>query len=137
MERQAITIRNFEPQDRVGVVTLIEEHGLTKGVYGFLNNIIEESDILVAEHEGNVIGTVVVEEDRDHKNASCIQYLVVDSQHRGKNIGRDLVNGAEDIMRGQNRALSVVYPLESKAEVIEFYEKLGYVHREPKLKKQL
>lgn len=137
MERSGFTIRPFESQDRIDVIALVEENGLTKGVYGFLEPIIENADVLVAEKQGQVVGTVIVEDDTEHFNASCVQYLVVEPAHRGANIGKSLMNHAENLMRERNKATVVVYPLESKPEVIDFYKGLGYVHNAPKLKKKL
>ncbi len=137
MERKDYTIRAFEQSDRPEVIALIEENGLTKGVYGFLDGIISEAQVIVAENEGEVIGTVVMEDDVNHNNATCVQYLVVDANHRGKNLGKALMIHAEDLMKQQNKSASIVYPLESKPEVISFYRNLGYIHNAPKLKKKL
>lgn len=137
MERDDYSFRTFRQEDRLPVITLVEENGLTKGVYGLLDPIISSADIIVAEHKGQVVGTVVMEDDKDHQNSTCVQFLVVDEQHRGKNLGKTLMDQAEEAMRSQSKSNSIVYPLESKPEVINFYKNRGYIYKEPKLKKKL
>ncbi len=81
-----------------------------------ITQIIQASIMLVAEHEGQVVGVLRGRTDR-------LQSLFVRGDHHGQGIGRRLVGTFEQEALRQG---STVIRLRSSLFAISFYQRLGY-----------
>lgn len=126
-ERPSVTIRKFDQKDRLDVVTLVEENGLVDGrAAGYLQGVIDKRKILVADSNGLVVGTVIINGPKKHHMAD-ISYVAVNENFRRFGIGKILVNHAEKILRSMNvRAINLLAH-EARPELINFYSNLGFV----------
>ncbi len=134
-------IRSFHPTDLSSVKSLIssimnKEYPAQEKAYqyGDLSNIADaygslREKFLVAEEDGEVIGTVGMKEDGD--STALLRRLFVHTSHRGRQIGSILVDTALDFckMNGYKR---VVFRATSKMEaaIKLLQDNKGFVEKE-------
>lgn len=101
----------------------------------------EQADVLVAEIDGGVVGSVTVagpdsllaEYGRDGEQE--IRMLSVDPSAGGRGVGSALLQAALDRARAAGADRSVLHTLESMKAAHQLYERAGFV-REPDLDDQ-
>jgi ribosomal protein S18 acetylase RimI-like enzyme len=121
-------IRPIEDGDVEAVVALWEACGLTRPWNPPRADIDRargrpNSEVLVLEAEGRLLGTVMVGED-GHRG--WIYYLAVAPGARGRGLGRALVAAAEAWVRARGIRKIELMVRRANAAVIGFYEALGW-----------
>jgi len=122
-------IRPFHSADEPVVVALWARCGLTRPWNDPRKDIARKLTIrpdlfLVAEIDGNVVGTVMVGYD-GHRG--WINYLGVDQACRRRGVGRALMTEAERLLRLEGCPKINLQVRTGNTEVIEFYRRIGYV----------
>ncbi len=94
----------------------------------------DESDILVCENDGTVVGFILlqakVRPDFDFMLPGKYCYImdiIVTENHRGKGFGTALMNAAKDWAKEQNCSFINLDVLVNNPEAIKLYEKLGFI----------
>ncbi len=102
----------------------------------FIKNTIENdnSDILVYEYNGNIVGFVLLQSksrpDFDFivpKKFCYIMDIIVTEKHRGKGFGTELLNSAKDWAKEQNCNFINLDVLVNNPRAIKLYSKLGFI----------
>jgi ribosomal protein S18 acetylase RimI-like enzyme len=103
-----------------------------------------DGDILVAEHEGRVVGFVCVLAGFDSRdmieadsNYAFVTDLVVTSGMRGQGIGRQLLQEAESFSRRRGARVIRLNVIAGNTSARDFYSKAGFRELELKLIKSL
>jgi ribosomal-protein-alanine N-acetyltransferase len=125
-----VTIRNARLEDCMMCVELskIEEFTQPDGShvpYDYLKSYIDEDEMfLVAEVKGRVVGYILGEPLKG--KIAYVALLTVDSQVRGKGIGRKLIDAF--LKRCSEKELKYVFGFAPKfnKRTIEFYRKCGF-----------
>jgi ribosomal protein S18 acetylase RimI-like enzyme len=120
--------RQIEDEDVAATIALWERCGLTRPwndphkdiafARGKLN-----SDVLVAEHDGDIIASVMVGHD-GHRGA--LYYVAVDPDLRGQGLGRATMQAAEAWLKARGVWSINILVRNGNTEVQGFYEALGY-----------
>lgn len=88
----------------------------------------EESTVLVArDATGELLGTVMVGQD-GHRG--WIYYLAVEERLQGQGLGKQLLAGAEDWLRGRGVPKLMLMVRQENAAVQDFYRGLGYTDQD-------
>ena len=90
----------------------------------------DDYEVLVAEHEGKVIGCISLHVMRLFHaagNAGRITSLVISSESRGKGIGKVLVNAADQFFKSMDCVKTEVTSGDHRKEAHKFYQSEGYV----------
>lgn len=126
------TIRDARPQDAAAIADLLTQLGYPteeEAVEGRLDRLKVVGDcVAVAELEGHVVGLVhlqvspAIERDRPEAKLGA---LVVDGAHRGRGVGRLLVEAMEAEARRRGCELLFLTTSERRDEAHAFYERLG------------
>ena len=102
----------------------------------FIENIIsgEDSDILVYEDNGNVVGFILLQAktrpDFDFMIPGKYCYImdiIVTEAHRNKGFGTALMNSAKEWAKEQNCSFINLDVLVNNPGAIKLYEKLGFI----------
>lgn len=98
-------------------------------VHRILDEFDDERDLfLVVEHEGNLVGTVIIEHANPEPCCCNMQFLVVRPDHRGHGHGRELVTqGLEFAKRAGYQRVE----LNATADfdfALEMYKRMGFQH---------
>lgn len=126
MERPKVIIRKHKDSERLDVVTLVEENKLVDGhVPGYIQGILDKRNVLVAEAEGQVIGTIIIDGPKRNQE-SDINFVAVHENFRNLGIGKSLVAHAEKILQELNSKKIRLLAHEAKPELINFYRELGF-----------
>ena len=88
-----------------------------------IRDLIERRAVLVAENDGRLIGAVEVRVDGA---AGYFAMLAVDAAARRGGTGRALVEAAEEHCRRSGCTAMTMSTGEDRAELIPYYEKMGY-----------
>src|SRR2546421_5230082 len=130
-----LTIRDAQAGDAPAVAGLLGQLGYPtepSAVERRLERLQVVGDrVVVAEVEGKVVGlahlqvTPALERERP---AAKIGALVVDDAHRGRGIGRALVQAIEDEARLRGCELLFLTTAERRDAAHAFYERLGLEH---------
>jgi len=161
-----VKIRAYTGKDRKDITTLIQTLqdyvadldllGLNKSGKDFNASAYVESllqkiahgngAILVAEQDGNILGGIagVVEETSPEDQLEVhsamrgrIVELIVSPEHRGKNVGKELMKTMEAFFKEQNCAHVRVECFAPNTKAHAFYEKCGYSDRTIEILKTL
>ena len=121
-------IRPFDPKDEASVVRIWNECGLVVPWNDPFLDIcrklaVQPELFLVAADGDEVLATVMVGYD-GHRG--WINYLAVSPDHQGSGLGRRMMDEAERLLRAAGCPKINLQVRTSNAEVIEFYEKMGY-----------
>lgn len=102
------------------------------------------SDIIIAESDGTLIGLAALFEKRvpatsGRKRQSFVEIaiLVVSSRHRGRGIGRSLVDRAERWTRERGLSECELGVWEFNETALRFYESVGFVTARRRMSKSL
>ncbi len=130
----ALTFRPFEDKDEEAVIALWERCGLIRPWNDPARDIRfarekPESDILVADVDGEVAASVMVGHD-GHRGT--VYYVSVDPAHQGKGYGRDVMKAAEAWLKDRGVWKLNLLLRADNTKIRCFYESLGY-EVEPRL----
>ena len=127
-----LTIRDARPADAEAIADLLGQLGYpTEGpaVEARLERLIIVGDrVVVAELEEQVVGLAQLHVSPSieyERPAAKISALVVDESHRGRGIGRALVNAMEAEARVRRSALLFLTTAAQREDAHEFYRRLG------------
>lgn len=133
-----ISIEEANPGDLPQVVGLIEKSGLVKDKPpGYIRGLVDEGSrsILVARDQGEVAGTVVIQEA--YWPYFGINYIVVDKDKRGMRIGERLMASAEDFVRGRGGTRISLVVVSENPGLNDFYARYGYTSDHVLMRKDL
>ena len=121
-------IRPFEPGDQAAVIRLWERCGLTRPWNDARKDIERKLQVrpdlfLVGLVAGQIVATVMAGYD-GHRG--WINYLGVDPGHRRQGLGRRMMAEAERKLRQAGCPKINLQVRSGNAEVIAFYQRLGY-----------
>jgi ribosomal protein S18 acetylase RimI-like enzyme len=85
--------------------------------------LLERGAFLIAERDGGAVGSVLVEDRRDH---GYIGLLSVDPALQRGGIGRALMEAAEALLRDAGRPRVELQVVDLRAELPPWYRALGY-----------
>ncbi|HTY69330.1 MAG TPA: GNAT family acetyltransferase [Alphaproteobacteria bacterium] len=124
-----LTIRPAVPEDEAGVIDLWRACDLVASY----NDPAADfrfaragacSDVLVGEDEsGRISGSVMVGHD-GHRG--WLYYVASSPRTRGKGIGRQMVQAAEEWLRQRGVVKAQLMVRETNTRVVSFYENLGF-----------
>lgn len=123
------SIRCFEEKDRSSVVELWTACGLVVPWNDPNKDIDRKLKVgtelfLVAEDGHDILGTLM---GGYEGHRGWINYLAVASEHRGGGIGHKLVSALEALLIERGCPKVNLQVRSTNSEVIDYYEKLGYV----------
>jgi ribosomal protein S18 acetylase RimI-like enzyme len=127
-EAMRVEIRSMLEAELTSVVELWNACGMVAAYNDPTEDILlawgkENSDVLVAEHEDRVVGSVMVGHD-GHRG--WVYYLAVQPEHQRCHVGEQLLRAAEAWLadRGVRKLMLMVRM--TNTQVSGFYERLGY-----------
>ena len=127
-----MTIRPARVDDAAAVSRLMAQLGYDiapADAAARLPRILSRPDhrFLVAD-DGAIVGWIhaSLSEHIDAETCVLIEGLVVDRQHRGRGIGRQLLGHVEEWARASGCALVRLRSTDARTEAHKFYERLGY-----------
>jgi ribosomal protein S18 acetylase RimI-like enzyme len=123
-----LLVRSYLPPDREGLVNLWSVCGLVRpwnDPYRDIDRKLarDPENLLVAEHDGEVVGSVMVGYE-GHRG--WVNYLAVHPDHRGRGLGRRLMERAEELLGQLGCAKVNLQVRSSNEEAIGFYRRIGY-----------
>ncbi len=129
-----VSFREVKIEDAEQVAELITQLGYQTDKIQMtdrLQNLIHKSDraTIVAEVDGAVTGIIGMNISPYYEKDGLygrIVVLVVNERHRGKNIGKNLLNQAEQWFRKNEASDVVVNSGVQRMDTHRFYEKFGY-----------
>lgn len=123
-----MVIRPFVSSDEDAVVAVWERSGLVRSWNDPHKDIerklrVRPDLFLVAEHDGVIVGTVMVGYD-GHRG--WINYLGVDPTYQRQGIGRALMEEAERLLRAAGCPKINLQVRTSNTSAIDFYRQIGF-----------
>lgn len=124
-----VTIRNATAEDEPHVAALWRAANLVTSYNDpskdfHFARAKEGSDILVGvDAEQTLVGSVMVGHD-GHRG--WIYYVASDPKHRGRGIGRLMVEAAEQWLKNKGVVKVMLLVRETNTQVVDFYEHLGF-----------
>jgi ribosomal protein S18 acetylase RimI-like enzyme len=135
-----MTYRTFEPSEEDEAVRLISEvyrevlgREVNKFIRDEVRRILEEYDeeqdlFLVAEHDDEMVGTVIMEHSNPEPACCNMQFLVVRPDHRGHGHGRELLTkGLEFAREAGYRSVELIATADFDF-ALAMYERMGFQH---------
>ncbi len=132
--------RPFEPPEEEAAVRLISEvyrevlgREVNKFIRDEVRRILDEFDksqdlFLIAEHDGEMVGTVIVEHANPESGCCNMQFLVVRSDHRGHGHGRELVTKGLEFARQAGYRTVELNATADFDFALAMYERMGFQH---------
>jgi GNAT superfamily N-acetyltransferase len=129
----ALTIRPATAEDAEVIASLFTDEGYPAGPSDILTRLqrfaTEDSQVLVAEHEGSVLGFIAVHAlprfEHDDRILRIVA-LVVDAGARERGVGRALIGEAERIGAALGAAFAEITAGHHRPEARRLYEAVGY-----------
>jgi GNAT superfamily N-acetyltransferase/catechol 2,3-dioxygenase-like lactoylglutathione lyase family enzyme len=90
-----------------------------------LDAYIDSGEVLVAVTDGAVVGHLQLI-DHPTQSAGEIKNMAVDREHRGRGIGRMLVNSAADVARHRGHSTLTVATAAADTGNLRFYQRAGF-----------
>lgn len=101
-----------------------DEEGIQRRTRWWTREVEEGGTIFVAESAGKLIGIAILSTERHHKSAEIVS-LFVDRAHRGKGLGRRLMERLEDEAR--DRGIEAIFVGSNEnAGSLGFYRAMGF-----------
>jgi len=133
MTESTVTLRPAEPRDAEAIATLFTDEGYPAGPTDIIERLgrfaSEYSRVVVAEHEGALLGFVAVHAlprfEHDDRILRILA-LVVDAGARERGVGHRLMTEAERIAAELGSAFVEVTAGHHRPEARRLYESLGY-----------
>ena len=129
-----IEIRLSEEKDVPGIVNACKESFKLHNIFSrseeelekYFKGLFSRAQILVAEEEGNIVGTVtlIIDQQTPEHTLSRIKHLAVLPDYRGKGVGPKLIAQAEQMI---GKGKIEVHAAEGEINLVKFYENLGYI----------
>ena len=132
-DRQLVSLRSATPDDAERIAAMFTDEGYPSGPSDIVERLArfdsEHSRVIVAEHDGEVLGFVAVHALPRFEHSDRIiriMALVVDAGERGRGIGHVLMEEAERLGRDLDAAFAEVTAGHHRADARRLYEELGY-----------
>jgi GNAT superfamily N-acetyltransferase len=132
-DRQLVSLRSATPKDAERIAALFTDEGYPSGPSDIVDRLArfdsEHSRVIVAEHDGEVLGFVAIHALPRFEHTDRIiriMALVVDAGERGRGIGRLLMEEAERLGRELEAAFAEVTAGHHRPDARHLYEELGY-----------
>ena len=133
MTDAAVLVRPATPDDAEAIASLFTDEGYPAGPSDIVERLSrfasEHSRVLVAEHEGTVLGFIAIHAlprfEHDDRIVR-IMALVVDAGARERGVGRTLMYDAEAHARELGSAFIEITAGHHRPEARRLYESLGY-----------
>ena len=132
-DRHPIEIRPATTADADRIAALFTDEGYPSGPSDIVERLgrfdSEHSRVLVADHDGEILGFVAVHALPRFEHSDRIvriMALVVDAGVRERGIGRLLMDAAEDMGRAVGAAFAEVTAGHHRPDARRLYEELGY-----------
>ena len=133
MTESTVTLRPAEPRDAEAIATLFTDEGYPAGPTDIIERLgrfaSEYSRVVVAEHEGALLGFMAVHAlprfEHDDRILRILA-LVVDAGARERGVGHRLMTEAERIAAELGSAFVEVTAGHHRPEARRLYESLGY-----------
>ncbi len=132
-ERNPTTIRPATAADAERIAALFTDEGYPAGPSDIVERLARfdspHSRVLVADHDGEVLGFVAVHALPRFEHSDRIirvMALVVDAAVRERGIGRLLMEAAEDLGREVGAAFAEVTAGHHRPDARRLYEEIGY-----------
>jgi ribosomal protein S18 acetylase RimI-like enzyme len=153
-----ISIREFAPSDRHGVIELIialqrfemqfaPDHAVPDREFGewYLDQTLEsvrehDGKVLVAAHDGRLCGMIAGYDADDPEARSRYFYIAelsVSEEMRGHGIGSRLIAAIEDIARAGGHHTTVIGALVKNTRAHALYDRLGFRDYAVRMRKKL
>jgi predicted N-acetyltransferase YhbS len=132
-ETHAVTVRQATADDAEAIASLLTDEGYPSGPSDIVERLSryssEHSQVLVADHDGEVLGFIAIHalprfEQSDR--VVRVMALVVGAGERDRGIGHLLMGEAERIGRELGAAFAEVTAGHHRADARHLYESLGY-----------
>lgn len=129
----ALTIRPATPADAEVIASLFTDEGYPAGPSDIVGRLARfgsaESQVIVAEHEGTVLGFIAIHAvprfEHDDRFLRIVA-LVVDAGARERGVGRALIAEAERVGTELGAAFAEITAGHHRPEARRLYEALGY-----------
>ena len=132
-DRQLVSLRSATPDDAERIAAMFTDEGYPSGPSDIVERLArfdsEHSRVIVAEHDGEVLGFIAVHALPRFEHSDRIiriMALVVDAGERGRGIGRLLMEEAERLGRDLDAAFAEVTAGHHRPDAKRLYEELGY-----------
>jgi GNAT superfamily N-acetyltransferase len=132
-DRHPIEVRPATTADADRIAALFTDEGYPSGPSDIVERLArfdsEHSRVLVADHDGEILGFVAVHALPRFEHSDRIvriMALVVDAGVRERGIGRLLMDAAEDMGRAVGAAFAEVTAGHHRPDARRLYEELGY-----------
>jgi GNAT superfamily N-acetyltransferase len=132
-DHQLVSLRSATPADAERIAAMFTDEGYPSGPSDIVERLArfdsEHSRVIVAEHDGEVLGFVAVHALPRFEHSDRIiriMALVVDAGERGRGIGRLLMEEAERLGRDLDAAFAEVTAGHHRPDARRLYEELGY-----------
>ena len=128
-----VAVRPAEPADADRIATLLTDEGYPAGPTDIIARLDRFADadsrVIVAEHDGEVLGFIALHALPRFEHADVIVRilaLVVDAGARERGVGHLLMEEAESMGRDQRAAFIEVTAGRHRPDAARLYESLGY-----------
>ncbi len=135
-----LVYRPFESSEEDVAVSLISEvyrevlgREVNKFVRDEVRRILDEFDgsqdlFLVAEHDGEIVGSVIMEHSNPEPDCCNMQFLVVRPDHRGHGHGRELVTKGLNFAREAGYRSVELNATADFEHALAMYRSMGFEH---------
>ena len=132
-DRHTLEVRSATPADAERIAALFTDEGYPAGPSAIVERLTrfdsEHSRVLVADHDGEILGFVAVHALPRFEHSDRIirvMALVVDAGVRERGIGRLLMEEAERVGREVGAAFAEVTAGHHRPDARRLYEEIGY-----------
>jgi GNAT superfamily N-acetyltransferase len=132
-DRQLVSLRSATPEDAERIAAMFTDEGYPSGPSDIVERLArfdsEHSRVIVAEHDGEVLGFVAVHALPRFEHSDRIvriMALVVDAGVRERGLGRLLMAEAERFGHDVGAAFAEVTAGHHRPDARRLYEELGY-----------
>jgi putative acetyltransferase len=129
--------RDDETEEAIKLISDVYKEVLGREINKFVRDevyrILEEYDpeqdmFLVAEHDGELVGTVIMEHSNPEPGCCNMQFLVVRPDHRGHGHGRYLVEKGLDFAREAGYGTVELIATADFEFALRMYGSMGFQH---------
>ena len=135
-----LVYRPIQPPEEEEAVRLISEvyrevlgREVNKFIRDEVRRILDEFDedrdlFLIAEHDGELVGTVIMEHGNPEPGCCNMQFLVVRPDHRGHGHGHELVTKGLEFAKGAGYRTVELNATADFDFALAMYERMGFEH---------
>lgn len=133
-------LRPHEEQDiepAIGLISEVYREVLGRDIGKFIRSeverILESFDaradlFLIAEHDGELVGSLVIEHNNPEEDCCNMQFLVVRPDHRGHGHGRELVTRGLEFAKQAGYKSIELNATRDFDFALRMYERMGFTH---------